>query len=136
MVEVRKALGIESALHISDINLRLPSDHSWIAVPDSVWADGGSVNLQRAFDDGLVDMRISGGGDVPTWYLKGIEQHVRIPVELLDSLDEVEIVEKLNRIRKDAHPTVWEIIRRKLFALERRGDNRSKIVGLLRPTYL
>lgn len=132
MIEIRTPSGVESTVWISSLKLRLPANHSWVAIPVSYWMgdDAGSDDLYSAFERGLIEVKIEGQSVYPDWYLNVIAPNVRIPEEFLEE-GESATLEHLSRLRADAHPALWAILRREFFTRELSGRNREHIVGFL-----
>lgn len=132
MIEIRTPPSIESVVWISGLKLRLPSDHSWVALPVDYWmgAAEGSADLFSAFERGLIEVKISDQPLYPDWYLNVLAPSVRVPEELLEEGEDVAL-EHLSRLRVDAHPAIWAILRRELFTCELSGRNRERVVGFL-----
>lgn len=132
MIEIRAPLSVETSVWISFPKLRLPSDHSWIVIPTDFWMgdDAGSDDFYKAFERGLIEVRVQGQSMYPDWYLNVIAPSVRIPEEFLKE-EEDTTLEHLSRLREDAHPAIWTILRREFFTRELSGGNRERIVKFL-----
>jgi len=135
MIEIRVAPEIESSVHISELSLRLPGDHSWVVLPTSLWVGSGegADDLRDAFEQGLIEVRAQDQDVYPDWYLDVIAENVRIPVELLEEGDAEAVVKLLTQLREHAHPVVWAIIRRALYVQEIEGAKRFAVVNYLQP---
>jgi len=117
---------------ISGPKLRLPADHSWVVISVNYWTgdDAGSDDLYSAFERGLIEVKVKDQSMYPDWYLNVIAPNVRIPEEFLEETEQAAL-EHLSRLRADAHPALWAILRRELFTRELSGRNRELIVGFL-----
>lgn len=132
LIEIRTPTGIETTVWISSLKLRLPADHSWVAIPVSYWMsdDTGSDDLYSAFERGLIEVEIRDQSVYPDWYLNVIAPNIRVPEEFLEEEESVAL-EHLSRLRADAHSAVWAILRREFFTRELSGRNRESIVEFL-----
>lgn len=135
MIEIRVAPEVESSVHISGLNLRLPGNHSWIILLTHLWTGSGegADDLQDAFEQGLIEVRISDQEIYPDWYLDVLAENVRAPVELLEVADEDTVVKQLVQLREHSHPVMWAIMRRGLYAQEIEGTERLAVINCLQP---
>jgi len=135
MVEIRSALEVDSSVHISEMNLRLPNDHSWVVLPTNLWigSGDGADDLRDAFEQGLIEVRVQDQDVYPDWYLDVLAENVRVPTELLDPDDDVEVVAQLTQLREHTHPAMWAIIRKELYVQEIEGANRTAVADYLQP---
>lgn len=132
MIKIRTPEGVETVVWISKLKLRLPADHSWVAIPVSYWMgdDIGSEDLYSAFERGLIEVRVKDQVVYPDWYLNVLTPSVRVPEEFLEE-DTDAVIEHLAKLREDAHPALWVILRRELFTRELSGSNREHVIGFL-----
>lgn len=135
MVEIRLAPGIDSSVHISELGLRLPSDHGWVVLPTNLWAGSGegADDLRDAFEQSLIEVRVRDQEVYPDWYLDVIAENVTAPIELLEDSNEEMVVAQLTKLRELAHPVMWAIIRRALHVQELEGAKRVAVVNCLQP---
>ena len=133
MIAIRTPEDVESAVWISKLNLRLPADHGWIVLPMGFWSGDAedSEDLEHAFEQGLIEVRITGQRMYPAWYLNVIAVNVRTPSELLEDTNEAAVLSRLGVFRKDAHPALWAIACKELYMQELTGRNRSAVVQFL-----
>jgi len=132
LIEIRTSIGVESSVWISSLKLRLPGNHSWVPVPDNYWVDDdeGSDDLFGAFERGFIEVRVTGQVLYPDWYLNVLAPNVRVPEEFLEE-GESETLAHLLRLRADAHPAIWSILRREFFTRELSGRNRERVIDFL-----
>ena len=131
MIEIRKHPSLRSALYIHGLDLRLPVDGSWVPLSIAKSKLEASENLQQAFASGLVDFRVVGDyNQLPNWYIDSFRDWVRVPVEILK--DEVKnIVSSIIQLRVSAHPIMWVILRKELYALEVNSQARREVLAEL-----
>jgi hypothetical protein len=133
VIEIRKHPSIRESLYVTGLGLKLPEDYSWVTLSGRFSADEveSSVNLKKAFQSGLVEMRVDGDyHDAPSWFLEPYAANVRIPMGLLDD-NELAAVQKLGNLKAAAHPLMWAIIRSELFNRECLGKNRLAVLNVL-----
>ena len=130
MIEIRVAKDIRSTVYISGPKLRLPSDYSWVVLPQIYWLgnSSGANDLYRAFDQGLIEVRVSNQEVFPNWYLDVIAHLIQLPEDFLDS---DEVVHNLRSLCKDAPPPMWAAAKRELYIRELSGLNRTHVLELL-----
>lgn len=135
MIDIRVAPEIKSSVHISELGLRLPGNHSWVVLSTNLWIGSGegADDLRDAFEQGLIEVRVQDQEVYPDWYLDVIAENVRIPVELLEEGDEDAVVKRLTQLREQAHPAMWAVIRRALYVQELEGANRFAVIHYLQP---
>ena len=132
MIKIRTPEGVETTVWISKLKLRLPANHSWVVIPVSYWMsdDTGSEDLYSAFERGLIEVEIKAQTVYPDWYLNVLTPNVRVPEEFLEE-DTDAAIEHLSKLREDAHPALWAILRRELFTRELSGRNREHVISFL-----
>lgn len=132
LIAIRTPPSVDSTVLISSLNLRLPANHSWVIIPTNFWtgSDEGSADLYSAFERGLIEVKVEGQFEYPDWYLNVLTPNVRIPEEFLEEGDD-ETLSHMARLRKDAHPAIWAILRREFFTRELLGRNRESVTSFL-----
>lgn len=133
MIKIRKHLDVRQSLHISSMGLKLPEDFSWVGLSPRYSLDeiAEARDLKTAFELGLIEVEITGDyQDAPNWYIDAFVDNVRVPEEILDKTEQ-KAVECIARLRKDAHPIVWTIVRPRLYMAELFHGNRPEVLESL-----
>lgn len=132
MIKIRTPEAVVAAVWITSLNMRLPSDHSWVILPVKYWTgdDDGASDLYDAFDRGLIEVSVADQGVYPSWYLEVLAPNVRVPEEVLAEAEDV-VVEYLTEFHRGAHAAIWAIVRKGLYAREMAQLKRDSVIHLL-----
>jgi len=133
MLEIRKHPNITSSVHISDLNLKLPTSGEWLSLARfSPGVLEESVNLKTAFEQQLIELKIPDGdySAVPSWLMRSYASFIRVPTEILDQKEEVVLAE-VARLRIGAHPMVEYLIISGLLRAELVGKQRTAVTKAL-----
>ena len=133
MLKIRKNPEVRSTVYITDINLKVPADGSWIPIPITITKNilENSNNLKQAYEYSLIDIDvIDNYNNVPDWYYEPYRNHVKVPVHILKN-EEKDTIQLIERYRRDAHPIMWYIIRMGLQVQETKTFNRLLVLVTL-----
>jgi hypothetical protein len=133
LLEIRKNPEVRSTVYITDINLKVPADGSWMPIPITVTKNmlENSNNLKQAYEYGLIDINVQGSySQVPDWYYDPYHNHVKVPVNILKGKEQ-DVLHIIEQYRKDAHPIMWYIIRTGLLIQEAKTFNRPLVLAAL-----
>jgi len=134
MLTIRKNPDVKSTVYITDVNIKVPADGSWIEIPITLTKSilESAANLRQAYDYKLVDIDVLGSyREVPNWFYEPYRYHVKVPIDILTNDNVETVLQVIEQYRKDAHPVMWYIIKTGLLVQESRKAARPLITAAL-----
>jgi hypothetical protein len=131
MVEIRRHPDIRSAVYITGFDIRIPADGSWLEIINYTKSKLEKLDcLKQAYEKDLIELRTDNYDEVPSWFFDAYRGNVRIPNTLLKG-DVIEVLSRVKKLKKEAHPIMWYILKSELFNIEMNNSARTLILSEL-----